>query len=96
MSAFGADSAPKFPLGRILLTSAVRLALSNDEIDFALLRHQTGDWGDLDDEDLARNERAVLTEGRLVSVYSSASYERFYVITEADRSVTTVLFPHEY
>lgn len=88
--------AGKFPLGRTLMTPGALGALTHDEILNALTRHVSGDWGELEEEDLAANERALLTEGRLVSVHSSSSHVRFYVITEHDRSVTTVLLPHEY
>lgn len=92
----GADSAPRFSLGKVLLTPGARQSLTHDEIDFALLRHQSGDWGDLDEADAARNEVAVQSDERLLSVYSSSKHVRFYVITEHDRSYTTVLLPHEY
>ena len=88
--------AGKFPLGRTVATPGVLETLTHDDILHALARHVSGDWGEVEDEDAAANERALLTEGRLVSVYSSASYVRFYVITECDRSATTVLLPHEY
>ena len=86
----------KFPLGRTVATHEAREALTDYDIVLGLSRHHTGDWGDLDEADLAANERALLTEGRLLSVYSSTRHVRFYVITEADRSLTTVLLPHEY
>ena len=88
--------AGKFPLGRMVLTLGALGTLSNDDVLQALTRHVSGDWGDLEEEDLALNERSLLTEGRLFSAYSSSSHVRFYVITEWDRSVTTVLLPHEY
>jgi hypothetical protein len=86
----------RFPLGRTVTTQEARAELTADDISLALRRHAAGDWGDLEAEDFARNERALLTEGRLVSVYLSAAGVRFYVITEWDRSVTTVLLPHEF
>jgi len=88
--------AGNFPLGRTVVTPGALQSLTHDDIVHALTRHICGDWGELEEEDLAANERALLTEGRLVSVYSSASHVRFYVITECDRSFTTVLLPHEY
>jgi len=88
--------AGKFPLGRTVATPGALQDLTHDDIIAALTRHSQGDWGDLDEPDLAANERALLTEGRLFSVYTSASHVRFYVITECDRSATTVLLPHEY
>jgi hypothetical protein len=95
MSHHGADAAPRFNLGRVFVTSGARAVLSNDEIDFALTRHRGGDWGDLEPEDEARNDVALLSEGRIVSAYCSTG-TRFYIITESDRSITTVLLPHEY
>lgn len=86
----------RFPLGRTVATRGAIGTLTHGDILLALSRHAKGDWGDLEEEDLALNELALLTGGRLFSVYHSASYVRFYVITEWDRSVTTVLLPHEY
>jgi hypothetical protein len=71
-------------------------ALSEAEVLFALARHRHGDWGDLDAGDRAANDAALRSEGRLFSSYRSASGTRFYVITEWDRSLTTVLLPSEY
>lgn len=97
MSLHGADSAPRFDLGRTLITSGARAELSDDEIDFALLRHQSGNWGDLGKSDASSNDAAVMRGGgRVLSVYYSKRRVRFYVITESDRSVTTILLPHEY
>jgi hypothetical protein len=70
--------------------------LTNLDVLAALGRHVRGDWGDVDDEDWQANERA-LTEGtRLLSVYRSGGGVKFWVITEWDRSVTTVLLPSDY
>ena len=85
-----------FPLGRTVATRGALTHLTHDDILLAISRHVTGSWGDLEIADKARNEQARATEGRLFSVYTSASGVRFYVITEADRSFTTVLLPHEY
>ena len=60
-----------------------------------LMRHVNGDWGDLDDEDKQANERALEDGTRLMSAYSIGE-ARFWVITEWDRSVTTILLPEEY
>jgi hypothetical protein len=59
-------------------------------------RHARRDWGEIDSEDWNANDRALLHGGRLFSAYHSARGVRFWVITEADRSVTTVLLPEEY
>lgn len=60
-----------------------------------LKRHVSGDWGDLDDDDKRSNDYALYNQGRLLSVYSTDK-GRVYVITEWDRSVTTILLPEEY
>lgn len=96
MSAPGADAAPKFPLGRILLTRGARAALSDKDIFLALLRHQSCDWGELDAEDKRENDIALLVGERIVSVYRSVRNDHFYIITERDRSCTTILLPDEY
>lgn len=96
MVAYPGRAGPLFPLGRTVATRGALSALTNDEILLALARHVRGDWGELDDEDQASNEVALQTGGRLLSVYFSAKHEKFYIITEWDRSVTTVLLPHEY
>lgn len=86
----------KFSLGRTLATPGALEALSPEEILTALSRHVRGDWGDCCPEDVAENEFALDKYLRLFSVYHSAAGVKFWVITEADRSVTTVLLPHEY
>jgi len=85
---------PLFPLGRILATPGA-LDLS---VNFApyLLRHQCEDWGDLGEDDQAENVYAVEHGLRVLSVYHTPDGVRFWVITEADRSATTVLLPSEY
>lgn len=85
-----------FRLGRILATPNALNKLAQDDILTAIRRHQAGDWGDVDDHDRQANDRA-LTEGtRLFSVYHSATGLKFWLITEADRSVSTVLLPEDY
>jgi hypothetical protein len=96
MSHPGADSGPRFDLGHTIITAEALDVLSDTDVQFALLRHRSGDWGELEESDAARNDVAASTEGRIVSVYESKTHQRFYVITEADRSVTTILLPHEY
>ncbi len=71
----------------------------------SLERHKTGDWGDLEDEDKETNEDALINEGRVFSSYLlseevkkeiSVNEEKIWIITEWDRSETTILFPSEY
>jgi hypothetical protein len=61
-----------------------------------LLRHVTGDWGNLPPEDIEENERALQVGNRLFSAYNLADGTRLWLITEWDRSVTTLLLPREY
>ncbi len=56
----------------------------------------TGDWGDLDDEDKKENELSVKQGFRILSAYNLENGEKVWVITEWDRSVTTILLPEEY
>jgi hypothetical protein len=84
---------PKFPLGRLLATPGA-IALG---INFApyLNRHVRGDWGDVDSEDWERNDVSLAEGTRIVSAYQTAA-GRIWIITEADRAVTTVLLLEEY
>ncbi len=87
-----------FPLGQVLATPGVLRALEKAEqspMEF-LDRHRTGDWGDLDEEDKKTNEEALQRGGRLFSAYGTNAGERIYIITEWNRSVTTLLLPSEY
>ena len=61
-----------------------------------LIRHKNGDWGELDPEDRRENERALVFGSRLLSAYATRTGEALWVITEADRSATTLLLPEEY
>jgi hypothetical protein len=61
-----------------------------------LARHAAGDWGDLDEPDRRMNELALRHDERILSAYALTDGTRIYVITEADRSVTTILLPEEY
>ena len=85
-----------FPLGQIVSTPNALGRLSQDELLRGLQRHQAGDWGDVDEHDRVANDLALQEGTRLFSVYHSATRVKFWVITEADRSVTTVLMPEDY
>lgn len=87
---------PRFSLGKVVATPGAIAAVAHYEILRALGRHERGDWGVMQREDWDANERALADEGRLLSVYFTAARVKFYVITEWDRSVTTVLLPSEY
>ncbi len=87
-----------FSLGQIVATPAAVSALERAKQSPAvfLVRHATGDWGELDSADVAENEYSVAHGFRLLSNYTTASGEKLWVITEADRSATTLLLPEEY
>jgi hypothetical protein len=85
-----------FRLGRILSTPNALNHLAQDDVLLGLQRHQAGDWGDVDDEDRHANDGALINGTRIFSVYHSASGIKFWIITEADRSSTTVLLPEDY
>ena len=87
--------AVRFPLGQVASTANASLRLSTEEVMTALSRHASGDWGDLCPEDTLANDHALNDGGRLFSAYGQGE-ERFWIITEADRSVTTVLLPDDY
>lgn len=86
----------KFPLGKTVATPGVIACITLLEIHLALTRHHNGDWGNLDEEDMQSNEDALIEGSRLLSAYYSNQGIKFWIITEADRSVTTVLLPSEY
>lgn len=88
----------KFPLGRIVLTPSALDAFkkSSESPHTYLTRHATGDWGKTRDEDRRLNDAAVGNGTRLLSSYHLRSGEVVWVLTEADRSATTVLLPSEY
>ena len=88
---------PRFNLGQVVATPGAIEALAEVNcLPITLLnRHQCGDWGDLCDEDKTANNEALGNWDRLFSAYIIQDV-KFWVITEADRSVTTILLPEEY
>ena len=89
---------PKFPLGQIVATPGDLKALAvnrQEPLEF-LRRHIVGDWGELDENDRAENEISLQQGFRLLSAYRLEDGTRLWIITEADRSVTTLLLPSEY
>ena len=88
----------KFPLGHIVGTpdALAGLAEAGQTPQEFICRHQVGDWGELDAEDRAENERSLKDGCRLLSAYTLRDGTRLWIITEADRSSTTLLLPEEY
>ena len=89
---------PLFPLGRTVATPGALKTLeeSGESPGFFLSRHQRGDWGDVCKEDGRENEFSLLNNARLMSIYETAKGDKLWLITEADRSVTTILLPEDY
>ena len=85
-----------FCLGNIYATPGVLTSIPHEEVIRALARHQSGDWGDVNAEDQQENAYSLGRRLRLLSAYHSRTGVKFWIITEADRSVTTVLLPSEY
>ena len=98
---FGEKGA-RFSLGRVCMTPGVDAEVAEWDRVRVLQRHVVGDWGDLDDQDKACNEQALREGTRLLSAYTVPSPEpegsavKVWVITEADRSATTIMLPEEY
>ena len=91
-----------FQLGTLVMTAGVNGEVA-DNTDFSkfvlksLSRHKKGDWGDMSQEDKSENDLALkMGNLRIFSAYESPELPKIWIITEADRSVTTILFPDEY
>lgn len=87
---------PKFILGRVMVTSTALHQLTLDDITAGLRRHVRGDWGEVDDDDWRANNDALKNGERLLSTYDSSRGIRFWIVSEADRSLTTILLPEDY
>ena len=87
-----------FSLGETFITPGAQEALEiagETAIQF-LRRHMSGDWGELSDEDVKENEFSLKEGLRLLSAYQTGKGQKLWIITEADRSATTILLPSEY
>lgn len=93
-----APSTPRFRLGRIVATPGALAALeeAGQSADELLRRHVSGDRGCIDAEDQEANEAALEHGARLLSAYLLRTGVKCWIITEADRSVTTILLPEDY
>jgi hypothetical protein len=85
-----------FPLGDVVISPGAQEAVPPQHLRDALLRHATGDWGKLDAEDWKLNDESVEDGARLLSRYSAPDGRVFWIITEHDRSLTTIFLPEEY
>lgn len=91
-----ASDSKKVLLGRTLITPGAQDSIPKEDVVAALGRHARGDWGEVSPDDREENELSLVEGFRLLSAYTSSNGVRFWVITEADRSATTVLLPEEY
>jgi hypothetical protein len=89
---------PRFPLGQVVATPAALDALlaAGQTPDEFIARHHAGDWGEVGDDDRQSNNESVDDGGRLLSVYTLTTGVKLRVISEADRSATTLLLPEDY
>lgn len=85
-----------FELGHLLITATAQAELDQASVLDAIHRHASGDWGDLDEEDKQENELSLREGFRVLSAYHDRRNVKFWIITEADRSTTTVLLPADY
>ena len=88
----------RFPFGRVVATPGALRALEQaGQMPAEFLdRHMNGDWGDVPEEDKQENEFSVAHGLRILSAYTTSGGEKIWIITEADRSYTTLLLPREY
>ncbi len=91
-----ANCAARFPIGRLVITGGAAAATGWSDVLSALSRHACGDWGDVCDEDWQFNDQALEFGSRLLSAYETYDGTKFWIITEHNRSVTTILLPEEY
>jgi len=90
-----------FNLGHLLMTRGVNDLVAENEafarfVFRSLTQHRRGDWGDLTQEDRNENDLGLKAGLRLLSAYEAEGLPKIWIITEADRSATTILFPDEY
>ena len=95
---YAIERRPLFPLGRLVATPGALAALhkaGQSPAEFLSL-HVRGQWGDIPQEDRQENEYSLKRGFRLLSSYRTKANETIWVVTESDRSVTTLLLPTEY
>ena len=85
-----------FPLGAVRVTYGVEHALDSSDVVTGITRHARGDWGEVDEHDWSQNDDFVENGGQLLSQYTAKNGTLYWVVTESNRSATTVLLPEEY
>lgn len=86
----------KFELGQVLITPGAHDDLELKDVASCLVRHASGDFGDVCTEDWELNEESVESGERILSSYHDRNSVKFWIITEWDRSATTIMLPSEY
>lgn len=86
----------RLSLGVVVSTPGALSTLDQNDVLDCLRRHAAGDWGEVCEEDRKENELSLREGFRILSVYRDRHDTKFWIITEADRSATTVLLPDEY
>ncbi|WP_334188934.1 hypothetical protein [Noviherbaspirillum sp.] len=88
----------KFALGKIVITAGCKTHMKsiNEQPLMYLMRHVSGDWGDLGRDDTQANEQAINRPIRILSRYTLSDWSSIYIITESDRSYTTIMFCDDY
>ena len=90
------EQTTSFPLGQRVITANALEKLQHEDVLVGLGRHARGDWGEVSPEDARTNDAALVEGFRLLSAYEDRHGVTFWVITEANRSLTTVLLPEDY
>ncbi len=90
------DPIAKFHLGRLITTPQALECLDPEDILRGIQRQLAGDWGDLSNDDFSANDQALVEGRRVLAPYIASNGTKFWIITEADRSVTKVLLPTDY
>jgi hypothetical protein len=86
-----------FVIGNLYITRHAKEVVSHQDIQSFVTRHLSGDWGLVGEEDWEANEQALIHGMRLLSIYRTTEEQQLvWIITEADRSATTILLPEEY
>ncbi|MDX1926244.1 MAG: type I restriction endonuclease subunit M [Pirellulaceae bacterium] len=95
MSVEREDRLLELEMGQLCITRSVMKRVLPVEVEYALDRHRVGDWGLVCDKDKVANWHALILGLRILSLYRASNGTEFWIITEADRSVTTILLPEE-
>jgi hypothetical protein len=85
-----------FSLGQVVITCGAEQQVPASDVQLALRRHHSRDWGEVSAADWNANDESLKEGGRLLSSYVASNGVKFWIITEADREATTVLLPDDY